>query len=211
MPRKFLKRWTPDAGKLRENAWLRFLGTLLNDPNLFHLNRHSVSVAFMAGLFVCVQPVPGQVMFGALAAIMLRCNLPLTVALTWIGNPVTLPFIWYMAYRWGAWMLGQEPLHAHIEFNVAWLKANLPLLWQPLILGSLVMGTFFGSLSYLVVQWLWRWQAAKKWKSRSTDRRQFKLRQEEAEKISRQDQTRESTDRKIGQPDKDSRENTRRQ
>ncbi len=179
MSRKFLKRWAPDASKLRENAYLRLLGTVLNDPNLFHLNRHSVSVAFFAGIFICVQPVPGQVLFGALAAMLLRCNLPLTVALTWLGNPITLPFIWFLAYEWGAWILGRESLHTHIEFNLTWLKTNLPVMWQPLVLGSLAMGTFFGCLSYLAVQWLWRWKAAKKWKSRASDRRQSKNRQAE--------------------------------
>ena len=46
MPRKFIKRWLPDADTLRKTPGLKHLGTVLDDPHLFHLSRRSVAVAF---------------------------------------------------------------------------------------------------------------------------------------------------------------------
>lgn len=166
MPKKLFKRWTPDANSIRNHRHLSFLGRLLHDANLFHLNRHSVSVAFFAGLFISVLPVPGQTVLAALAAIFLRCNLPLTVALTWIGNPVTLPVLWYIAYRWGARLMGSEISHIDFDISWEWLQHTLPLIWQPLTLGTVIMGLFLGCSGYLTVQWFWRWHVAKRWRLR---------------------------------------------
>ncbi len=172
MPKKLLRRWTPDADSIRKHRHLSFLGRLLHDANLFHLNRHSVSVASFAGLFVCVLPVPGQTVLAALAAIILRCNLPLAMALTWVGNPVTLPVFWFIAYGWGARILGSEMSHISFDVSWEWLEHTLPLIWQPLLLGTFIMGLFLGCSGYLAVQGLWRWHVAKRWHLRRRRKKQ---------------------------------------
>jgi hypothetical protein len=40
--KRWLKRVTPDRVQIREHERLRIFGELLHDPNLWHLNRHSV-------------------------------------------------------------------------------------------------------------------------------------------------------------------------
>jgi uncharacterized protein (DUF2062 family) len=41
-------------------------------------------------------------LLAALAAVLLRCNLPLSVALVWLTNPLTVPAIFFIAYQVGA-------------------------------------------------------------------------------------------------------------
>ena len=68
MARKLFRRYLPSAAKVKDNPSLHFLVDLLHDPNLFHLNRHSVSVAFFVGIFIAFIPIPGQMPVAALPA-----------------------------------------------------------------------------------------------------------------------------------------------
>jgi uncharacterized protein (DUF2062 family) len=74
---------------------LSFLGEKLHDPNLWHLNRRSVSAAFAIGLFAAWIPTPGQMVIAAIIALYFRANLPISVALVWITNPLTMPPMFY--------------------------------------------------------------------------------------------------------------------
>ena len=58
MPRRTLQRFLPQPHFVREHKSLRLLALVLHDPNLFHLNRRSVSLAAFVSVFVGLQPVP---------------------------------------------------------------------------------------------------------------------------------------------------------
>ncbi|SHE51947.1 hypothetical protein SAMN04487965_0067 [Microbulbifer donghaiensis] len=166
MPKSIIRRWLPTPEQVRANSGLKFLGTLLHDPNLFHLNRHSVSVAFAVGVFTSFLPLPGQMIIAALLALWFRCNLPLSMILVWISNPVTMPAIFYSTYKLGAWILGTPPLDFRIELSWEWLTEEVGKIWMPLFFGSLLAGIFFATVSYFTMQALWRWHVVKRWKLR---------------------------------------------
>ena len=166
MPRKIFKRWSPDPSKIRSNPSLGFLGKLLHDPNLFHLNRHSVSVGFFVGLFIAFLPIPGQIPLAALAALKARCNLPIAVILVWVSNPLTFPFIFYFEYQIGSNILMRPANDFGFEVSWSWLWDILPTVWGPLLLGSLICSLFFSCAGYLSVQWFWRWHVTSKWNLR---------------------------------------------
>ncbi len=170
MPRNTLKRWFPSPRKIREIRALQFLGTLIHDPNLFHLNRHSVSVAFFIGLFVAFLPVPMQIPIAAGAALLFRCNLPISVALVWISNPLTFPIIFFACYKLGARILQLPERNFDFEFSMEWFHSEFLIIWQPLLLGCLLSGLFFGCLGYVCMQWTWRWHVVKKWEKRKLRR-----------------------------------------
>jgi hypothetical protein len=170
MPKSIIKRWLPTPEQVRSSRGLQFLGTLLHDPNLFHLNRHSVSTAFAVGVFTAFLPLPGQMIIAALLALWFRCNLPLSMALVWITNPLTIPVVFYGTYKLGAWMLGTPPLDFKIELSWEWLTTEVEKIWLPLFSGSLVCGIFFAALAYFVMQALWRWHVVKRWKTRVAQR-----------------------------------------
>lgn len=157
--KQWLKRVTPDRAKIREHKHLRVFGTLLHDPNLWHLNRRSVSGAFAVGMFVMYLPPLGQMLIAAAGAILFRVNLPVSVSLVWISNPLTIPPMYYSAYLLGSWILGVPVTGFDLEFWLEW--RNWLNLLAPLTVGCLVCAAVCSALGYLTVQALWRWKLAR--------------------------------------------------
>ena len=166
MPRKLLKRITPSAEFVRAHPSLQRFAHWLHDANLWHLNRYSVSVATFIGLFSAFIPLPSQMAIAALWAIWWRANLPISVALVWLTNPVTAPPVFYATYRFGNYMLHRPPRQIHFEPSFAWFVEQLGHIWQPLLLGSLCAGLGAGILGAVAVRILWRVQVAWRWKAR---------------------------------------------
>lgn len=157
MPKKFIKRYMPDSEKIRNNKKLnKVFGTLLHDPNLLHLNRRSVSMAFLVGLFMAFVPLPSQMIMAAAVAIYIRCNLPISVALVWISNPVTMPPMFYFAYKVGATILSTPERAFTFDLSWEWLGTELAAIWEPFLLGCLVCGGVFGVLGFGLIRLLWR-------------------------------------------------------
>ncbi len=170
MARNLLKRFFPSPAAIKNNPALHFLGDLLHDPNLFHLNRHSVSVAFFWGIFIAMLPIPGQMAVAALAALIFRCNLPITVALVWITNPLTMPFFFFLAYQVGRIILQTDPLVIQPQLTLEWITSELNQIWKPLLTGAIVTGLVAGGLGYFGMQIYWRWHVAHNWQKRKQQR-----------------------------------------
>ncbi len=166
MPRKFLRRLLPTDRFFREHRHLRWLGTLLHDPNIFHLNRRSVSGAVSVGLFMAWMPIPTQMWVAAAIAIIVRVNLPIAVLGVWITNPLTITPMFLFATQLGAWLLGQ-PINL-LEFHLSWdwLQARAGEVWRPLLLGCTVLGVSGALLGNLLVRLLWRRHVIRAWQER---------------------------------------------
>ncbi len=162
VPRRFIKRYLPDHHKIRNHKHLRFFGQLLHDPNLWHLNRRSVSGAFSVGLFSAFVPIPFQMVLGAAGAIIWRVNLPISAGLVWITNPITIPAVFYFTYKLGAWILGTS-FHEGVTFAMSyeWIMEELTAIWQPFLLGCLVLGTVSAVLGNLTIRLVWRLHVAR--------------------------------------------------
>ncbi len=167
MPRKLLRRYIPDHHTVRNHKHLRIFGNALQHPNLWHLNRHSVSGAFAVGLFMAWMPMPLQMFPAAAAAILFQVNLPIAIALVWLTNPITMPPLFWSAYLLGAQIL-DEPVSEAMQFEVswAWLQHELGLIWEPFLLGCLILGAASGLLGYIGVRLYWKWHVAHSWKLR---------------------------------------------
>lgn len=170
MARNQLKRYFPTPETIKNNPALRKFEHMLHDPNLFHLNRHSVSVAFFWGLLIAILPIPGQMPLSALAALVFRCNLPIAVALAWVSNPFTTPFILVISYKIGAFILQSEALHFDPQFSIEWIMSSVGHLWKPLLLGCVITGIISGVLGYFIMQAYWRWHVARAWQKRKKKR-----------------------------------------
>lgn len=170
MPKKLIKRYLPHPDKVKNMQGLGILGKWLHNPNIWHLNRHSVSKAFVIGLFWMAIPLPSQMIFSAVSAFIFRANLPLSVALVWISNPLTMGPIFYFNYVVGTYILGQEATEElSFELSWHWMVHVLGDLWMPLYLGSVVVGLVLGLISYLILKLLWRHHVVKNWKARNSN------------------------------------------
>lgn len=167
MPKKLIKRYLPTPEAIKNIKGFGFLGKWLQDPNIWHLNRHSVAKAFVIGLFWMAIPIPSQMIAAAIFAVLFRANLPLSVALVWISNPLTMAPIFYFNYVVGSLILGEKADDDfHFELSWDWLINTLGELWLPLYLGSAVVGIALGLISYLVIHFLWRHHVYQNWKNR---------------------------------------------
>lgn len=156
MSKKFFSKYLPDPHKITQSKSLRIFGKFIHEPNLWHLNRKSVSMAFLVGLFFMWVPLPSQMFLAAGAAILLRCNLPLSVALVWITNPITMPPMFYAAYTLGHWMLGTPPSNIQFEASFDWIAQQMVVIWQPFLLGCMTLGIISSITGFTVIRLLWR-------------------------------------------------------
>lgn len=174
MPRKIIQRFIPSPETVARHPSLRWLGDHLHDSNIWHLNRQSVSMAVLIGLFCAFIPLPMQMVFAAMLALWLHANLPVAVALVWLTNPVTIPPVFFATYKLGAWMLDIEPQTVQFEASWAWFSAKFATVWRPLVLGSLCSGAVAGGLGYAAVLRIWRWTVISRWEERKKMRASLK-------------------------------------
>lgn len=170
MPKRFFKRYMPHHDTIREHKHLRLIRPLLDDPNLLHLNRRSVSGAVAVGLFMAFVPVPFQMLLAAIAAIFVKVNLPISVAMVWLSNPLTMPPLFYFAYKVGAWLLDKPYAQIKFELSWQWLTQSLGDIWQPFLLGCLLVGASSALAGSLLVRALWRMKVQQTWNERKQKR-----------------------------------------
>jgi uncharacterized protein (DUF2062 family) len=166
MPRQLIKRYMPDPSSIREHKSLRFFGRLLHDPNLWHLNRRSVARAMGIGIFAALMPMPFQMVLAGLLAIWVRGNMPISVSLVWLTNPLTMPPVFYCTYKLGALLMQVPPRQLPDDLTWEWISGQLSTLWQPFLLGSLVAGVVLGALAYGLTLLYWRWWVGRQWRKR---------------------------------------------
>jgi uncharacterized protein len=165
MPKEFLKKYMPNPEMIKNHKSLQFLGEKLHDPNLWHLHRRSVSIAFAIGLFCAWIPTPTQMALAAIGAFYFRGNLPIAVGLVWLTNPITMPPLFYFAYRVGLSVLNMP---SAAEFSLeAVLSGGL---WIPFLTGCLIMGIICSTAGYFGIQGFWYYYTKRKWMHRQAVR-----------------------------------------
>ncbi|CAM3842256.1 DUF2062 domain-containing protein [Rheinheimera salexigens] len=156
MAKNFIKKYLPSPEKIKQQKILKLFGSLLHDGNLWHLNRKSARGAFAVGLFFAWMPIPFQMVASAAVAIPLRVNLPLSVALVWLTNPFTMPFLFYLSYVIGTIVLQTPVEHFAFEASWQWLQHSIATIGKPFMVGCLLMGIFSAIVGYFGIDWLWR-------------------------------------------------------
>lgn len=120
------------------------------------MNRRSVAGAFAVGLFMAFVPIPSQMAAAAALAILFRVNLPISVALVWITNPLTMAPVFYSAYKLGQWVLDAPHVPMHFELSLHWLMSDMLLVWRPFLLGCFILSAVAAASGYVGVRAFWR-------------------------------------------------------
>jgi uncharacterized protein (DUF2062 family) len=185
MPKKIFKKFATQSSALKQSRLLGPLGHRIHNPNLWHLNRHSVSRAFFAALFtsITLMVFPCHMITAAFLAVWLRANLPVSLSLVWLVNPFTIPPLAYSALKIGLWVMPsthsldiKKIMHFDWEGNgsitdkIKTFWHLFERVWEPFMLGSLTLGLLIGASSYLLIQLFWRWHVIRNWNARQKKR-----------------------------------------
>ncbi len=120
-------------------------------------------------------PIPVQTILAAALAFHLRANLPVTLVLVWLTNPITIAPAFLLCYSVGSLILRRPIQPANFEISFAGLSVELLRIWQPFLLGSFVVGGSLALIGYYGARWLWRWHVVRDWEKRR-ERRAIKRR-----------------------------------
>ena len=180
MPRKFFRKYLPDPQALRSSRLVAAFGRWLHHPNLWHLNRRSVSGAVAIGLFAGLVPGPLQMLTALALAVPLKKNLPIALLVTLYTNPFTIVPLYLLAYAYGSLLLpGERAAHVtHFEFDWGNFAESLRGLgeWmlslgKPLAVGLVALGCTLALIGYVAVQIGWRLYVVAAWRARARRRK----------------------------------------
>jgi len=104
----WLTRHIPTRESIHRYRLLRPFAPHLSQPALWRMTRRSVPRAVALGLFVGVIIPIMHTAIAAVLAIPLRANVAITAAFTLVVNPLTIPPLYYAAYRIGSWELHHD-------------------------------------------------------------------------------------------------------
>jgi uncharacterized protein len=153
-----LRALIPTREQILGNRWLGFLRPFLTHPQLWRWSRRGVALGVALGVFFGLLIPIAQIPFSAGAAILLRANVPAAAASTLVTNPVTFGPVYYVAYKLGNWISGEDVVEEpalpeeHEDISI-WER--LGQLGLPLIIGLAIMATLFGITSYFLISILW--------------------------------------------------------
>ncbi len=108
---------------------------------------HKIAVGCSAGVFASITPLIGvQMLMAGIIAIILRGSLPAAMLATFVGNPISWPFIWGATYAVGASLVGSPG-----AAEAAALSGEVDRVWPivyTMLIGSIPVGLLAAAVSY---------------------------------------------------------------
>ena len=104
----WLLKHIPTRESIHRYRLLRPFARHLSKPELWRLHRRSVPRGVALGLGIGIIIPFMHTILAALLAIPLRANVAIAAAFTLVVNPLTIPPMYYAAYRIGSWELHHE-------------------------------------------------------------------------------------------------------
>src|SRR5215218_121133 len=106
---RWVKRHIPTRETVHRYRLLRPFAPHLTHASLWRMTRRSVPRGVALGLFIAVIIPVMHTAIAAVLAIPTRANVAVAAVFTLVVNPLTIPPLYYAAYRVGTWELHHEP------------------------------------------------------------------------------------------------------
>lgn len=164
----FVRRHLPRRETIHEYRLLRPFAHHLSHPALWRLNRRSVPRGVAIGLGVGIIIPFMHTFIAALVALPTRANIAVAAAFTLLVNPLTIPPLYYAAYRVGRWELRSDQivdshqlarLSGELERFLFWLHAAS----GPIALGILSLAIGFAVVGYAGSALFYRLLVRRRW------------------------------------------------
>jgi len=118
------------------------------------VNRKMTSKAVLLGLFIAFIPMPMQMLAVIFMMTFLKFNVPIALLMCWITNPFTMPFIYFIEYQIGSFILNTSTLT--VEMTLKWFSSNIDNIFIPLYTGALILSITSSLLFYYLINYFWK-------------------------------------------------------
>ena len=171
----WIDRNMPTREGLASNRYLKPFSNRFLRSELWRFTRRSVPRGVALGLFSAFIVPVGQIFLATFLALPARANVPIAALTTFITNPFTFPFWFYIANKIGGFVLRVEqltgePMSAEGGSGrwewFGWLAKEAGLT----AIGLFVLAIISAALGYVISSWLWGW-----WIMRKRKRRRSKI------------------------------------
>jgi uncharacterized protein (DUF2062 family) len=168
----WLTRHIPTRETVHHYRLLRPFAGHLGKSSLWRMTRRSVPRGVAVGLFVAVIIPFMHTVVAVLLAIPARANIVVAAAFTLLVNPITIPPMYYAAYRIGSWELHHDstlmnPTAAE-RFSS---ELSRLLFWVHQASGSIAVGILTiavaaAAIGYFASSVAWRFWCRSRWRQR---------------------------------------------
>lgn len=149
MIRKIFRKLTTNKSKF-DHALEKY-----NVPReYFNVNRKMISKGVLVGLFWGFIPMPMQMLAVVMSTPFVRFNIFIAISMVWLSNPITMPFMYYMEYLTGSFILGLEGIEG-MELTIQWFSDNIKNIFLPLYVGTAFYSVFASTFFYALTNCLW--------------------------------------------------------
>jgi uncharacterized protein (DUF2062 family) len=173
----WLTRHIPTRETIHNYRLLRPFAPHLTNPSLWRMTRRSVPRGVALGLFVAVIIPVMHTAIAALLAIPTRANVAFAAVFTLVVNPLTIPPMYYAAYRIGSWELHHDATllnPAAAERFSGELSRLLFWIHQasgPIAVGILTIAAAAAILGYAGSSLAWRFWTRSRWRQRRSEQK----------------------------------------
>lgn len=127
--------------------------------------------------FFGLLPIPFHSVFIVMAVLLFEVNLPISLMLAWLSNPLTLAPILYIGFWFGAHiyhvhMINKKMLLGVLHQISRWIThfghGHIDLSLAKILISGLIVEAFvFATILYIVTEIFWRWMVIRNWKNRT--------------------------------------------